>query len=102
MKTIKLGLILLVMAFLGACSSYGTQTFASFDDALKDANTTIDQAKKVDYEWRDSRKILKQAEKLNADGKTDDAMKLVAKAKQQAETAIAQAKLQASVTGPRL
>lgn len=102
MKAIKLGLISLIIAFLGACSTNSTETSASFDDSVKDANATIDQAKAADYEWRDSRKILKKATKLNAEGKTDEAMKLVAKAKQQATIAIAQAKEQSDVAGPRL
>jgi hypothetical protein len=73
----------------------------NFEDAVKAANVEIDKAKAVNYEWRDSRKILSQAEKLNQEGKTDEAMKLVAKAKNQGEVAVAQAQLQASVTGPR-
>ena len=74
---------------------------SSFDDAMKEANAAIDKAKAVNYEWRDSRKLLKKAEQLNKEGKTDNAMKLIAKAKSQGEIAVAQAEQQSSVTGPR-
>ena len=44
--------------------------------------------------------LLEKADKLNKQGKTDEAMKLVVKAKEQGELAVAQAELQASVNGP--
>ncbi|VAW51474.1 hypothetical protein MNBD_GAMMA06-921 [hydrothermal vent metagenome] len=73
---------------------------SSYDDAVKDANASIDSAKAANYEWRDSRKMLKKADKLNKEGKTDKAMKLVTKAKSQGKLAVAQAEQQASVNGP--
>ena len=72
----------------------------NYEDAVKEANASIDNAKAVNYEWRDSRKLLEKADKLNKEGKSDKAMKLVAKAKNQGELAVAQAELQASVSGP--
>ena len=72
----------------------------NYEDAVKDANSSIDKAKAVNYEWRDSRKMLKKANELNKAGKSDDAMKLVAKAKNQGQLAVAQAELQSSVRGP--
>ena len=72
----------------------------NYEDAVKEANASIDNAKAVNYEWRDSRKLLEKADKLNKEGKSDEAMKLVAKAKNQGELAIVQAELQASVYGP--
>jgi len=101
MKTIKLGITSLLIVLLGACSSYSTKSFATYEEAAQDATTAINKAKAANYEWRDSRKILSAAEKLNKAGKTNDAMKMVAKAKQQAVLAIAQAEQQASTTGPR-
>ncbi len=72
----------------------------NYEEAVKEANSSIDNAKAFNYEWRDSRKLLEKADKLNKEGKTDKAMKLVKKAKKQGELAVAQAKLQASVSGP--
>ena len=37
----------------------------TYEQAVIDATASIDNAKKLNYEWRDSRKILKKAEKLN-------------------------------------
>ncbi len=73
----------------------------SYEDAVKEANISIDNAKAVNYEWRDSRKFLKKADKLYKEGKTDKAMKLVKKATMQGELAVAQAKLYSNVTGPQ-
>lgn len=72
----------------------------SFEDAMKEATASIDRAKAVNYEWRDSRKLLKQADKLNKEGNSDKAMQLVEQARKQGELAVAQAEQQSSVTGP--
>lgn len=72
----------------------------NYEEAVNDANSSIDKAKAVNYEWRDSRKMLKDADKLNKAGNSDEAMKLVAKAKKQGELAVAQAELQSGVSGP--
>lgn len=55
------------------------------------AHKEIDKAKALGYEWRDSRKLLKKAMKINAEGDYEKAKKLVAKAKQQGQIAVAQA-----------
>ncbi len=72
----------------------------SYEDAVSKANAALNNAKAVNYEWRDSRKLLKKADTLNKEGQTDKAIKLVNKAKTQGQLAVAQAKLQSSVTGP--
>jgi hypothetical protein len=72
-----------------------------YDDAAQEANSSINTARSVNYEWRDSRKMLKQADKLNKADKTDEAMRLVAIAQKQGELAIAQAEMQSGVSGPR-
>lgn len=98
MKLKKLGLISIV----SACLITPLSGHASdFDTAVKQANNEIDKAKAMNYEWRDSRKLLKQAEKLNKEGKTSEAMKLVKQAKMQGQYAVAQAELQSTVSGPR-
>ena len=97
MKIIKLGLV----SIFSACLFTPVITQAgSYDDAVKDANASIDKAKAANYEWRDSRKLLKKADKLNQEGKSKKAMKLVSKAQKQGELAVAQAELQSSVSGP--
>ncbi len=73
----------------------------NYEEAVKEAEISINNAKAVNYEWRDSRKFLKKADKLYKEGKTDKAMKLVKKAKKQGELAVAQAKLYANVNGPQ-
>ena len=98
MKINKLGLI----SIISACLFIPLSGQASdFDNAVKQANNEIDKAKAMNYEWRDSRKLLKQAEQLNKEGKTSEALKLVEKARMQGQYAVAQAELQSTVTGPR-
>jgi hypothetical protein len=67
-----------------------------FEQSVKEATAEIDKAKAVGYEWRDSRKILKEAEKAEKAGDHEKAMKLVNKAKQQGIIAVVQAKEQAN------
>ncbi|HEB93777.1 MAG TPA: hypothetical protein ENI94_10015, partial [Gammaproteobacteria bacterium] len=78
---------------LGLLAPLGVQA-STFDEAYKQASLEIDKAKAVNYEWRDSRKLLKKAEKLHKEGKTDKAMKLVAKAREQGQLAVLQAEAQ--------
>ena len=93
--------ILSLIAAISACMFSPVLVQAgTYEQAVIDATASIDNAKKLNYEWRDSRKLLKKAEKLNKEGKTDKALNLLAEAKKQGEMAVAQAKLQASVSGP--
>ena len=41
----------------------------NYEDAVKEANASLDSAKAVNYEWRDSHKLLEKADKLNKEGK---------------------------------
>ncbi len=100
MKILKLSTLVILLATTSACASSSTKSYSSYDEAAKDAIASIDKAKSANYEWRDSRKILKKAAALAKEGKTDEAIKMATKAKQQGDLAIAQAKLQSSVTGP--
>ncbi len=72
----------------------------SYEQAVKQAEISINKAKAVNYEWRDSRKFLKKADKLYKEGKTEKAMKLVKKANMQGELAVAQASRYSNVNGP--
>ena len=110
MKLKNLSLITVLSACLmsPALSQAGT-----YEEAVMDAKASINNAKALNYEWRDSSKLLEKADikftmkatleiadKLNKEGKSDKAMKLVAEAKKQGDMAVVQAKLQASVNGP--
>lgn len=97
MKLKKLCLISLTSAFL---LNPALVLASSYDAAVKDAKASINDAKALNYEWRDSRKLLEKADKLNKEGKTDEAMNLVTEARKQGEMAVVQAKLYADVNGP--
>ena len=74
---------------------------STYEEAVNEANAAINNAKAANYEWVNSRKLLKKADALHKEGKDDKAMKLVAEARHQGEMAVAQAELQAGVKGPR-
>ena len=97
MKIKNLGLIAAVSACL--LSPVLVQA-GSYEQAVLDAKASIDNAKALNYEWRDSRKLLEKADQLNKEGKSDEALKLLAEAKKQGDMAVIQAKLQSSVSGP--
>ena len=94
---------------LGACASgggAGGEGSSSVND--KDAATAIlaaeheqSRAKAKGFEWRDTEKLIKEAQKAAKEGKFDDAVKLANKAKNQSTNAIAQAEEQKNA-GPRL
>lgn len=92
--TLKLtSLIALVLGFAIGCSSTSQETGCTVqgaNDAIAAAKSANDKAKAVRNEWRDTGKIIKEAEKALADGNCDEAMKLANKARQQAENAVAQ------------
>ena len=91
---------LLTAVFAACLSAPFAASAGNFDAAVKQAETEIDQAKSKNYEWRDSRKILKKAQALYQKGDKDKAMKLVQKAASQGRLAVAQAEAQSGVKGP--
>jgi nucleoid-associated protein YgaU len=62
--------------------------------AISDAKAANAEAKAANYEWRDTGKIITEAEEKLAAGDTDSAIALANKAKAQATTAVAQAKFE--------
>lgn len=84
-------LLVLAIGLTVGCAStteeVGQDSAAAAITAAKQAN---DQAKAAEYEWRDTGKLIKQAEKAMAEGRYDDAVKLANKARRQAENAIKQ------------
>jgi starvation-inducible outer membrane lipoprotein len=102
MKTIiKLAIASALALSLAACQSAPTKTAAEADMAIKAATTANKAVKKVNYEWRDTGKILKAAAKAKKAGKFDEAVKLATKAEKQAKNAMAQYHDQKNVK-PRL
>lgn len=77
-------------ALMTACASAPTHTLKQANDALVDASAATAKVKKLNYEWRDTGKLIKKARKAKAAGDFDTAVKLANKAKRQSENAYAQ------------
>jgi len=99
MKTLKAlrltALLLLVIGFAVGCASTTEEATTGADQAAAEA--AIAAAKSANakaaaegYEWRDTGKLIKKAEKALKAGKYEDAIKLANKAKRQAELAVEQ------------
>ncbi len=70
------------------------------DDAIKAAKAAQKEAKALGFEWRDMGKMIKKAEALAKDGKTDKAIKIAKTIAAQIEPIKKQAEL-AKTAGPR-
>ena len=84
-------LLVLTIGLAVGCAS--TTEEVGLDDAtaaIASAKKANARAKAEEYEWRDTGKLIKQAEKAMADGKYDEAVKLANKARRQAENAVKQ------------
>ena len=88
----KLLVIAAAAALMTACASAPSQSsnMAAADAAIAAANQANHKAKKVNYEWRDTGKLIKKADKAKDKGEFDSAVKLANKAKRQAMNAYAQ------------
>jgi len=96
--------IALATLLLSGCASTGSSGSSaasqeSYNAAVAAAKSSIKTAKKAHYEWRDSGKILKKADKAAKSGDFEKATKLANKAKRQGELALVQSKAQANA-GP--
>jgi hypothetical protein len=91
---------LLTAAFTTCLLAPFTASAGDFDAAVKQAEAEIDRAKSMNYEWRDSRKMLKEARELHEKGDKDKALQLAKAAGQQGKMAVAQAESQSAVNGP--
>lgn len=94
-RTAVLGALSLAMGLIP-----GHAFAENFQSAVEAATAEINKAAAMNYEWRDSRKMLEQAQELYNKGEKDKAMALVEKAGNQGKLAVAQAKSQADVMGP--
>ncbi|VAW71042.1 hypothetical protein MNBD_GAMMA09-118 [hydrothermal vent metagenome] len=98
--------LLLAGTIITGCANSGstvaneTATPSSYQAALTDAQSALKKAKKANYEWRDSGKMLKKAAKAAKAGDYETAVKLAKKAQRQGEMALVQSKEQANA-GPR-
>ena len=82
---------LLSLSLITGCASTGDTDSALAEQAIAEAKTANAAAKAANYEWRDTGKIIEQAEAKLAAGDEEGAIALANKAKAQAEDAIAQA-----------
>lgn len=91
MKTIiKLAAACTLALSLAACESTPTKSLSDANMAIKSAMEANGKAKKLNYEWRDTGKILKKARAAKGAGKFDEAVKLAGKAERQAINAVKQ------------
>ena len=91
-KRMLLSIVGSIGLFAGAQSAVADEWDAlALKEDIASATKEIDKAKALGFEWRDSRKLLKKAKQINAEGDYDKAKKLVAKAKKQGQVAVAQA-----------
>ncbi|VAW91356.1 hypothetical protein MNBD_GAMMA21-359 [hydrothermal vent metagenome] len=94
MNTLKLtSLLALIFAVAIGCSSTSTDGSSleqQAKDAIAAAKKANKEAKSVGYEWRDTGKMIKKAEKALGAEEYEKAIKLANKARRQAENAIAQ------------
>lgn len=92
MKKLAVIFAALSMVSMVGCASISSLSFGSktevavdYPTLVEQANASIKKAKSVDSEWRDSKKLLKKAEKAAKAGKMEKAMKLAREAKAQGD-----------------
>jgi len=94
-KNKRIIMLLTSLVFLSGCATATTPDAPAaaggdFAAAWEAADARRKEAGKLGAEWRDTGKMLDQARKASDKGEADKAMKLVAKAQEQSEDAIAQ------------
>lgn len=82
--------IALLIVMLSACDSTPEKADSSAADAIAAAKTANKRASNENYEWRDTGKMIKKAEKALAKGDDATAIKLANMARRQAENAVTQ------------
>ncbi len=76
---------------LASCASVHNHDPAeAFQSAWDASDAKRQEAAAVGYEWRDTKKMLKKAQEEFEAGNTEAALKLVARAREESEDAIAQ------------
>ena len=96
-KTIKT-LLVTAMLTLTSAAYFGPVHAAGMnaEKAIAAAKDTVKQANSVGGEWRDTGKMIKKAEALLAEGKTEEAAKMAEEAEAQAMLGYMQATSQKS------
>lgn len=97
---IKKTVVMLVTAVAFSCGSLVMAD--DFTAAWDAAEAKRKAAAEVGYEWRDTKKMLKKAKEEAEAGNTEAAMKLVARAHEESEDAIAQQAREASLWQARV
>jgi len=82
----------LSLGLMAGCATTEEGSGISAEQAIADAKAANAKAKAVGYEWRDTGKMIKKAEKALADGNDAEAIKQANIAKKQAEDAVTQEK----------
>jgi len=83
----KLTSKLIAFSFALIMSSY---SYASAESAIASAEKARQAASEVGYEWRDTGLMIKEAKKLAASGKNEEAIKLAKKAEAEGKNALNQ------------
>lgn len=89
-KALVFAAMVLTLGVTGAAYS------GDFEDTVAKAEAAMKEAKKANFLWRDTGKILKKAKEAHKKGDTEAAMKGAKKALMQAKLAIQQSKDQAN------
>ncbi len=87
--TARISVVLLSFGMMVGCATMGDDSPAS--KAIAEAKAANKKARALDYEWRDTGKMIKKAEAALDDGNAEEAIKQANKAKKQANDAVAQA-----------
>ena len=94
--------ILRSFAALILAASFTAFASEDFNAAWEAADAKRAEAGKAGFEWRDTGKMLKQAKEAAEGGDMEAAMKLVAKAQEQSEDALAQGEREANLWQARV
>lgn len=86
----NLALLATAVTLILSSNAFATATKAHADSAISKATMANNAAKKVGYEWRDTGKMIKKAQKMSAKKDYSGAIKLAKKAETQGITAAAQ------------
>lgn len=86
--------VALSLGLLAGCATTGDDAASAAEQAIADAKAANAEVAAMGYEWRDTGKIIEQAEAALADGDNDKALELANKALAQAQDAKRQAELE--------
>jgi nucleoid-associated protein YgaU len=86
--------VALSLGLLAGCATTGDDAASAAEQAIADAKAANAEVAAMGYEWRDTGKIIEQAEAALADGDNEKALELANQALAQAEDAMRQAELE--------